>query len=96
MNKLFEFIEDKADRFSHDDKIKVGAVIVDSSKEIISRGVNNFDCDDDDFNQISMLNKSVDKYSLIRHAESNAIDKAIELDVPLEGKIIVTNLSSLK
>jgi deoxycytidylate deaminase len=92
MNKLFELIRDKADRFSHDDTIKVGAVILDSSKEIISWGVNNFDCDDDDFNQISMLNKSVDKYSLIRHAESNAIDKAIELDVPLEGKIIVTNL----
>ncbi len=92
MNKLFEFIEDKVEKFSHDNTIKVGAVIVDSSKEIISWGVNNFDCDDDDFNQISMLNKSVDKYSLIRHAESNAIDKAIELNVPLEGKIIVTNL----
>jgi hypothetical protein len=39
-----------------------------------------------------MLNKSVDKYSLIRHAESNAIDKAIELNVSFEGKIIVTNL----
>ena len=92
MNKLFEFIEDKAEKFSHDDKIKVGAVIVDSSEEIISWGVNNFDCEDGDVSQMAMLNKSTDKYSVIRHAEYNAIDRATELGISLEGKTMVTNL----
>ena len=92
MKKYFELAQNIADIFSHDEKIKVGAVILSRENlDILSVGYNRFSDVDDD-KTITLLNKSPRKYNLILHAERMAIERAKKYGLPVDNNIIITTL----
>lgn len=92
MKKYFELAQNIADIFSHDEKIKVGAVILSRENlDILSVGYNRFS-DVDDEKTITLLNKSPRKYNLILHAERMAIERAKKYGLPVDNNIIITTL----
>jgi len=92
MKKYFELAQNVADIFSHDEKTKVGAVILNRKNfDILSVGYNRFS-DTDDENEIELLNKSSSKYDLISHAEYMAIERAKKYNLPVDNNIIITTL----
>ncbi len=92
MKKYFELAQNIADIFSHDDRTKVGTVILDSDNfDILSVGYNSFP-DTDDIHLIEQFNKSPKKELLITHAEYMAIQRAKKYNIPLNNNIIVTTL----
>ena len=92
MKKYFELAQNIADIFSHDEKTKVGAVILSRENlDILSVGYNRFS-DVDDEKIITLLNKSPRKYNLILHAERMAIERAKKYGLPVDNNIIITTL----
>ena len=92
MKKYFELAQNIADIFSHDEKTKVGAVILSRENlDILSVGYNRFS-DVDDEKTITLLNKSPRKYNLILHAERMAIERAKKYGLPVDNNIIITTL----
>ena len=92
MKKYFELAQNIADIFSHDEKTKVGAVILSRENlDILSVGYNRFS-DVDDEKTITLLNKSQRKYNLILHAERMAIERAKKYGLPVDNNIIITTL----
>ena len=92
MKKYFELAQNIADIFSHDEKTKVGAVILSRENlDILSVGYNRFS-DVDDEKIITLLNKSPRKYNLISHAEYMAIERAKKYGLPVDNNIIITTL----
>ena len=92
MKKYFELAQNIADIFSHDEKTKVGAVILSRENlDILSVGYNRFS-DVDDEKIITLLNKSPRKYNLILHAEHMAIERAKKYGLPVDNNIIITTL----
>ena len=92
MKKYFELAQNIANIFSHDEKFKVGAVILNRKNfDILSIGYNRFS-DIDDENLIKKFNKSPSKYNLISHAEYMAIKTAKKYGLPVDNNIIITTL----
>ena len=92
MKKYFELAQNIADIFSHDEKTKVGAVILNRKNfDILSIGYNRFS-DIDDEKIITLLNKSPSKYNLLSHAEYMAIERAKKYNLSVDNNIIITTL----
>ena len=92
MKKYFELAQNIADIFSHDEKIKVGAVILDRENfDILTIGYNRFSNIDDE-NLIKRFNELPNKCDLISHAEYMAIERAKKYNLPLDNNIIITTL----
>ncbi len=90
MKKYFELAQNIADIFSHDERFKVGSVILNRKNfDILSVGYNRFS-DVDDEKMIKKLNKSPNKYNLILHAEYMAIETAKKYSLPVNNNIIIT------
>tara|TARA_R100001594_G_scaffold73049_1_gene107627 strand:- start:107 stop:532 length:426 start_codon:yes stop_codon:yes gene_type:complete len=90
MKKYFELAQNIADIFSHDERFKVGSVILNRKNfDILSVGYNRFS-DIDDEKMIKKLNKSPNKYNLILHAEYMAIEIAKKYSLPVNNNIIIT------
>jgi len=92
MKKYFELAQNIADIFSHDERFKVGSVILNRKNfDILSVGYNRFS-DIDDEKIIKKLNKSPNKYNLISHAEYMAIEMAKKYNLSVDNNIIITTL----
>ena len=92
MKKYFELARNIADIFSHDEKTKVGAVILNRKNfDILSVGYNRFS-DVEDENLIKQFNESPSKYNLMSHAEYMAIERAKKYNLPVDNNIIITTL----
>ena len=90
MKKYFELAQNIADIFSHDERFKVGSVILNRKNfDILSVGYNRFS-DIDDEKIIKKLNKSPNKYNLISHAEYMAIEMAKKYNLSVDNNIIIT------
>ena len=92
MKKYFELAQNIADIFSHDERFKVGSVILNRKNfDILSVGYNRFsDIDDEKIKK--KLNKSPNKYNLISHAEYMAIEMAKKYNLSVDNNIIITTL----
>ena len=79
-SKISKFM---ADLFSKDPSTKVGCVIVNNDKRVLSMGYNGNPQGIDDENEI--LNERPVKYGIVVHAELNAILSAGTLGIPLKN-----------
>jgi len=86
-NSRFLDMADIVSSWSKDPSTKVGAVIVDDRKRIISVGYNGFPRGVDDSTE--RYDDRPLKYSLVSHAERNALDNA---DVPLKDTTMFVTL----
>lgn len=82
-DSYFLTVADAVATKSKDQSTKVGAVIVDGNKVIRATGYNGFPRGIAD--TAERLNDRAVKYSLITHAETNAILAAARVGVPLDG-----------
>lgn len=85
--RRFLVMADIVSSWSKDPSTKVGAVIVDNQKRIISVGYNGFPRGVDDHQE--RYDDRPFKYSLVSHAERNALDNA---DVPLKDTTMFVTL----
>lgn len=73
-NKRFLELADFVSQWSKDPSTKVGAVIVDGKKRVVSVGYNGFPIGVEDTEE--RYNDRPTKYKLVCHAERNALDNA--------------------
>jgi dCMP deaminase len=86
-NKRFLELADHISSWSKDPSTKVGAVIVDDKKRIVSVGYNGFPRGVDDAEE--RYNDRPLKYKLVCHAERNALDNA---PISVEGCTMYVSL----
>jgi dCMP deaminase len=91
-DKRFIRLADHVSSWSKDTSTKVGAVVVDSDKRVLSLGYNGFPAGVDDSDSVIDIRMERPlKYMLTEHAERNAIYTASRVGVSIIGASIYCN-----
>lgn len=89
-NKRFLDLAEHVSTWSKDKSRKVGAVIVNDDKRVVSFGYNGFPSGIDD--EVDERHERPAKYDWVVHAEENAITNAARIGVSTKGTTIYLNL----